>query len=109
MQDVIKTIVETEKDVEKRLQEARNKAASLLSKADADISEKIRLLKQEEREKTAAVVDAAEKEAEQRLLAAEDEAVKLFEKDRSDPSGIVPVLVEKVVQRILSTVFDRRP
>jgi len=108
MQDVFKTIVETEKDAEKKIQEARTGAAEILGRADSKIAEKIRLLKQEEREKTTRAVEEAEQAAEERLQKIQARALEQFEKEKADSSLNIQKLVDRVVERITMTVFDGR-
>ena len=106
MQNVIKTIVAAEEDAERKVREARDKAAALLNKAEAETAETLRVLRQTERDASAALLEEAEAEAARLLREAQEEGLEDFRRESSHPSPGIPELAEKVVARILRTVFD---
>lgn len=105
MREVIEKIVNIEKDVDKIILSAREKATALLAKGDTENSARLQEAKARERERVASLLAEAESRQAEEIKAAVESAQAKYDHQENDT--LVEELAEKVTARITQTVFDQ--
>ena len=107
MEKIIKEVLEVEKDVDKIIQEAREKASEIKKKAEKEASEKI----SDTRLKAQKIIqDSAEKAREEtkkireeKLTEAEDQSKKFLQKNKKK----IDKFVDEITRRIIITRYEK--
>ena len=106
--DVIKKIVETEKNSETLVNEAKQRSAEIVAAAEAETADALRKVRTEERDRINTAVKAEEAAAREAEAKAVTEVEKRYSDAASGSSAQIELLADKVAGRLLQTVFDQQ-
>ncbi len=104
---VLSEIIKSEKEAEAIIQEAREKAAEIISKADAEYNNAVSKAREDSQKRIQEEIQAAQGKAVEAFKTAVEEAEKENSEFFASSEGRTDAVAEKITETLLKPEFDK--